>query len=419
MNDEYEIHAAASVGSLERCVALLAADPPPSPNAPDAEGRSAIFYAQLLQHISVVELLERHGWARMPEGNVFTGPGGRTMWWTSGAWATERPRRSAAAEAQLFEKMVKTPVSASAKVAWRRSATVRERQSRRRELSWPTNVVGPAHKMYLRKRVGPSTGATGKRHPKPALNTRDYAEAYEHVDEPSLLDEQRAFLDACVALDAASGEVATAADEAEAMAEGVAPTPGSSRTMGEVARFVVDRKPTRAADGSWVVLSHAAEHTREVALRCAPAGGGVADVETQAALAESLAAARAAKSGLDAIPEDDAAAWPALPSRWVLLEEIDEIDGETAVSEVEAPSAIDDESASVIDSVYTASVLDSELASLVDPDELPTFSDEPMSLPPASRVWGGAASTRAAVGFASGEAAIFQPLAKPAASVSV
>ena len=101
----------------------------------------------------------------------------------------------------------------------------------------------------------------------------------------------------------------------------------------------------------------------------------------------------------------------------MLLEEIDEIDGESAVSEVEAASAIDDESASVIDSVCSASVLDSELASLVDPDELVAFSDQPAPRPPASRVWGGAASTRAAVSFASGEAPIFQSLAKPVASM--
>ena len=66
-----ELHAAAAEGDIKRCATLLAGDSPPLPNAPDSEGRSAIFYAQVRGHAGVAKLLSTNGWTPMPEHNLW------------------------------------------------------------------------------------------------------------------------------------------------------------------------------------------------------------------------------------------------------------------------------------------------------------------------------------------------------------
>ena len=79
-----DIHAAAAAGDVEQVAACLSSDPKPMPNAPDEQGRSAIFYAQILSHDTIVSLLTLAGWTPMPEGTLsYTGPGGRAIWWRS------------------------------------------------------------------------------------------------------------------------------------------------------------------------------------------------------------------------------------------------------------------------------------------------------------------------------------------------
>ena len=87
-----DLHTAAAAGDLALVQDILAyADSPPQPNAPDDEGRSAIFYSQIRGHSDVTAFLVQHGWTAMPEGNLYAGPGGRSMFWQSGAWGSARP----------------------------------------------------------------------------------------------------------------------------------------------------------------------------------------------------------------------------------------------------------------------------------------------------------------------------------------
>jgi len=156
--------------------------------------------------------------------------------------------------------------------------------------------------------------------------------------------------------------------------------------MGTVARFIVDRRPSRAADGSWVVLCTESEDQVEHATLCTTA-------------------------------DDGKEAWPALSVRpmsdethgsdWLFLRQA----GQTA--------ECDDgtETASLVESIAeSASVLDSmsDVVSLTDweedtPDEvegpkLPAGDD----LPGSTRAWqGGAAVTRSAISFAQGAPVTF------------
>merc|ERR1711970_208549 len=90
MQDERDdrIHRAAAAGNLTAVLSLLASPDPPAANAPDQDGRTAAFYAQMNGHLDVVDALARNGWTRMPEGLIFSGPGGRKCFWS---WCSVAP----------------------------------------------------------------------------------------------------------------------------------------------------------------------------------------------------------------------------------------------------------------------------------------------------------------------------------------
>lgn len=400
-NDPFSLHAMAARGNLHALKDLLAQPEHNQPNAPDAEGRTAIFYAQVHGHAEVVTLLEQHGWTRMPEGNLWRGPGGRAMWWSSGHWATARPLPSMHSyPANVYGGASSSTAKAEPQMSertWRMTQRQQRRQYEYRNGLLSTH--GPKHKLYMRKAVGGRAAANVK----PALNTRDFAEAYAKPDERTLVEEQRRFLAHEDEEDLAEAE----AHDVEA-APPVAPRP----TVADVARFVVFRKPT-LIDGSWVV-PEADDELSDEAVACLCAADGFASM---------LPASEALTAIPEAAKEDSfgaAKAWPALPERqmalqpeWLVLR--------TAAVDKEAFSDVGfDDDVSVVDSVAFGSELDSEVASLVDAEEPAPAAAEPASASgsPSRGVWGGAASTKAVVGFAAGTPAVFKPCVKAPAVVA-
>merc|ERR1719240_1086018 len=159
------LHEAAAAGDLARVQSILAYPHPPlQPNAPDAEGRSAIFYAQIRGHTDVTNFLVQHGWTAMPEGNLWRGgPGGRTMFWK---WHQDTARPVSTTRPVNDTDMTKHVRRETAKQDWQ---SVVAKRDLRRKYAYASNphVVGKAHKLYARKTAGCSL----KSHCKPGLNT--------------------------------------------------------------------------------------------------------------------------------------------------------------------------------------------------------------------------------------------------------
>lgn len=371
-----ELHAAAAEGDIKRCATLLAGDSPPLPNAPDSEGRSAIFYAQVRGHAGVAKLLSTNGWTPMPEHNLWLGgPGGRAMWWSAGSWAVARP---IAAQRSIPSQ----PQSGRAKASKRLE---RRLSGHRSGLSGRYGPSGPAHPWYHRKTAGESAAARANK--KPGLNVSDVAEMHKRTGTERLIEAQLDFL-----ARAAAPASCDAADEGE----GEAAAPRSSRTamLGEVARVVVARRPIWL-DGSWKVVEPEPATRDESAMLCA---------------GQELL--------LGAISEefDGDVEWPALaaeraPLGWVLL----------SSDAVEADS---DAASSFADAFDSCSDLDSEAGELVDfaplaqsvaaGDDASASGDDASAEaasaapPPTAGAWRGAVATRAAVGLG-GAPAVFRP----------
>ena len=415
------MHAAAVAGELSHVLALLDKGPPLQKNAPDSAGRSAMFYAQLLGHANIVKLLSERGWTKMPEGNMARAPGDRSMWWTSGPWITARPRM--VLSSGLFFCAAAPRVN-DARMAPRLTS----------------DVVCPAASPHFFGRKVHGGTRTTRKVIKPSLNTYDLAEAFLPCcrgDEVNLVDAQRNFLSSrchtsmddagdemhdrwwcgCVdadvhkastaSLDLASPATVQAAATQVAAAEAARvrltagwtrddslsvrvtserkATPPGAMVKAVEERYIVDRKPTRAADGSWVVVAPDAD-VPEVAAFCA---------------APSMAA-----PVLPGAPLGDAM-WPLLPTpaRWSTQLPASPVSTTAESAGWEMLSELDDEIASEVDAV-TDSVADS----MVNVGEWSDRSAVTASAATAMAWRGGPSATRVAVGF-SGAPQIFR--AKP------
>ena len=307
---DHALHAAAATGELSHVRNLLDNGPPFQKNAPDSAGRSAIFYAQLLGHADIVKLLSKRGWMKMPEGNRARAPGGRSMWKTSGPWIVAPMALSSG----LFFCAAAPPYPPAQPPTCHAPARTASRLT--------LDVVGPAasHHFFGRKVHGGTR--TARKVSRPSLNTYDLAEAFLPCcrgDEAKLVDVQRDFLfsrchasmdDAdddmydycCGCIDAnvykarhdltsPAAVQAAAAEAAAAEAARVRLTAGWTRVFDSLSvretterkvtpplamvkaveeHYIVDRKPTRAADGSWVVVAPDADVPEVAAFRAAP-----------------------------------------------------------------------------------------------------------------------------------------------------
>lgn len=399
------LHAAAASGSLELCRKLLdEGTPRPAVNAPDSAGRSAIFYAQLQGHTAVVNLLAFYGWTRMPSGNLHRGPGGRLMFWQGGGeWGASVPHMTDQAPPSTTRD--------------ERLTTRDERRAPRprRAVDRPTqNVVGKDHRLFARKQAS-APGSSCRRSKLPSLNTRDFAECHD-LNDQLVLEETHAFI-------FSTYQDTRALIEAQAYDEERA-TSGDGRdrlewTVGHVARFIVDRKPTQRADGSWVVVESGDSSSAEPAY-CIP----LREAQEKASLA--------------AVTEAVGAAWPPLPAptpphsllavpdgwQWVNVsvahcsEAASLVDCESLISlEDDEPEAV-----SMADSVSIISLADSDIGDVLalegarpwngDHDNDGVTSDGealqpgggvegsvPTAAGPGTGAWRGAAATRAAVCF--------------------
>ena len=308
---EFELHAAAASGNYELCEALLAENPRPAPNAPDAEGRSAIFYAQLRGHSAVVALLAARGWTKMPEGNLHEGPGGRTIWWNEGAWGTARPQTGVTFYSIPRPSSGQHPYSQPLRQnAWKsKSERLAERKQLRdqrfRQMSVDVISTLPTdRKLYTRKEANSTVGRSRRR---PCLNTRDFAETHEALEDPMVISESIEF--ASSTLRAQLWQ--SLHDEEDAATEFLSYMEDRSAhraTIGEVARFVVDRKPTWSTVDGWVVLMGIDESTSVPAI-CIP----LPDNEGASPGGDSSPPLE--PDTLTMIPEDGTApSWPPLPT---------------------------------------------------------------------------------------------------------
>jgi len=422
---DHELHAAAAAGELSHVLDLLDNGPPFQKNAPDSAGRSAIFYAQLLGHADIVKLLSKRGWTKMPEGNIARAPGDRSMWKISGLWIT-------------------APMALSSGLFFCAAAPrVNARTASRLTL----DVVGPAasHHIFGRKVHGGTR--TARKVTRPSLNTYDLAEAFLPCcrgDEAKLVDVQRDFLfsrchasmdgadddmhDCCCGcadanvhkaamapldLTSPAAVQAAAAEAAAAVAARVRLTAGWTQVFNSLLsvresterkvtpplamvkaveeHYIVDRTPTRAADGSWVVVAPDADVPEVAAFYAAP----------------SVAA-----PVLPGAPSGDAT-WPLLPipARRSTQLPASPVSTTTESAGWEMLSELDDEIASVVDSVAD-SVADSVVDSMISVGELSDSSAVTASAATATAWHGGPSATRVAVGFSRGAPQIFRAKAQ-------
>jgi len=298
------------------------------------------------------------------------------------------------------------------------------------------NVVGKGHRLFARKQAG--AGIYNSRRPKlPGLNTRDFAECHV-LDDEMVLEETRAFIFSMYK-DARTLIETQAHDGDDVVSTPSAAGEGRQRlewTVGHVARFIVDRKPTQHADGSWVVLcpKTGPSNTVEPAY-CVP----LDECKEQKAVR------------LSAVPEASEAAWPPLPpsrrapavlemaNTWQWLEQSmahSECDSE-AVSLIDCESVLsleedEPEAISIADSVSIVSLADSDVGDVLDlgsarqtngsdndavgeaaQSVLQDMAGTAAATPKPDSLlsggaWRGAAATRAAVSFDSGEPRTFK-----------
>jgi len=266
------LHEAAGRGDLDAVRAALSSpDGVAKPNAPDADGRSAIFYAQLRGHTEIIELLVSKGWTPMPEGCTFRGPGGRSCFWTwNQAVAAPKvaprgiPMAAPVPDVMDVDTCVDLNVGKSAErqkelIARAKQAKrqgLHERRAARRAAHASTEaVLGREHPLYARKTQGGAERGGRSRSAKPFLNTRDFADVYQ------LPRDMIAAASEYAAAASADGDVP---QEAGAAMHPQSTVRGPHR-KGGIARFVVDCKPRWSEDG-WVVVEPASGEEMEAAL---------------------------------------------------------------------------------------------------------------------------------------------------------
>jgi len=359
MQSQFPLHEAAQHGDTEAVRRILSGLDDLPVNEPDDAGRSAIFYSQIHGFDDITDLLAARGWSKMPEGSIFRGPGGRQCFWTY-----DEPSFVSRPQPRPHPRFVVAPTPSPAAKLSAKKAAIRERKVLRSAYyrGPGVNVVGPAHKMYPRKQPGRLAPGGAPRPPKPALNTRDLAALHWRpgaMRNVLCAAESARASDLCWLEDMAEAEIALGeGDVPHAMEHAQSEAMLlEALTLADAARFVLDRRPTRNADGAWVVVEPeaAAAKTQEEAAVVAP---------TPLGGARSLAS-------LAANAADDGGEWPAL-------------DGGVGNEEAEW-SEVDEEEWEVLSD-------DGEDASVASP-----LATKPLA-------WcGGAAATRAAVGFGVGE----------------
>ena len=443
-----DLHRAAAAGDVEQVVRCLRADPKPEPNAPDEAGRTAMFYAQVRQHHHIVNVLEGAGWMRMPEGNVFAGPGGRAMWWNSGVWATARPQchrvalpKAVVVQPFYAQRTERTLAKEAPKVEPARKERIRSRHLRRSfDYRCESNTVGPGHRWYLRKEHAYKKELRARM--RPCLNTDDTPEAYSKPSASLLVASLRTLVD----LDECSDDDDDATTREASLFDAAHELPVAP-TIGGVARFIVARCPTRAPDGTWVVVE--ASGAEEAALMCTPIGTAatpslapIAENENETDDETDIAQGREERAPADET-EVNASEWPALPAlpmplreEWVLLRTVSEddvaslTDATSSFAEVDgskAASLIDDDGCgsrtaadhSTEHSTGPGFEVDDEAICLTAAQEIdaPLPTPNPHTPPSASALavanlnsrgaWGDGVETRAIVGFADGAPAVF------------
>ena len=273
-------------------------------DAPDANGFTAMFHAQMNGQHDAVRELEAAGWTKMPEGLIFTGPGGRKMFWS---WCT-------AATGLRQSRCNDEPSKLSFKHDFR---PVDSRQPREKKLSPKYhaksmfNTIGPDHSLYQRKTEGAKRiGKAMGRPKKPYLNTADLAELYEGADDLASASEAcRTFWKPEVSLPGID-EATVLAAEAVTCAE-ADPCVMEPLTVAAVARFVVARKPRRNANGEWEMVAAAEEEPALVT----PLDGDADEVMSLDSFSfEGLEEEPEPRESEAGFVLGDAAVWPALSS---------------------------------------------------------------------------------------------------------
>lgn len=396
------------------------------------------------------------------------------MWWESGVWATARPVatarpkhsvvlskavaiesspwRSSHGRFSTAQAMTPSVAEQTPKPEPARKERVRSRKIQRSiDYRCESNAVGPGHRWYSRKE--PNYKREIRARMRPCLNTNDTPEAYSKPNTAHLIESMRTLTEVEEWSD--DDDAGTLPDAHDASAIDTAPAPPLAPTIGAVARVVVARRPTRAADGTWVVLD--VSGTNELALICNPIA---TDAAAAAFIAPSLAPiseeddstdvarGRGERSTGDAT-EDSASTWPALPSlprppreEWILLRAVSDDD---VASVTDATSSFADVDGSDAASLFDGcdchiamdgseiSAVDSKAASTSPHEADPPTSPKPPhvvprtpALPVASSetrgAWGDAVATRGIVDFARGAPAVFQrpqrASAKPSLAVA-
>ena len=230
---------------------------------PDAEGKSAMFYAQICGHEAIIELLSSRGWTKMPAGNIFTsGRSGRNMFWQYDGRVSSaaRPFHATSRKPPAAMSFMRYDRPLAMKTATKKPSTVQLRQLLRRHPRSQMSLSGPDHWLYSRKVAGglaaKAEGAQTEKEKRrrPALNVRDWATGFKQYNQ--LVQAGNAALAGQVA-EAAVGtgsEYDEDSDEEEE-ARGMASPAHECRTLAKVARFVINRKPVRNAEGTaWIVI---------------------------------------------------------------------------------------------------------------------------------------------------------------------
>ena len=243
---------------------------------PDAEGKSAMFYAQICGHEAIIELLSSRGWTKMPAGNIFTsGPSGRNMFWEYDGRVSSaaRPFHATSRKSPAAMSFMRYDRPLAMKTATKKSSIVQLRRLLRRHPRSQMSLSGPDHWLYSRKVAGGlAEGAQTEKEKRrrPTLNVRDWATGFKQYNQ--LVQAGNAALAGQVA-EAAVGtgsEYDEDSDEEEEV-RGMASPAHECRTLAKVARFVINRKPVRNAEGTaWIVIEPVCPEDEEAYIPSAP-----------------------------------------------------------------------------------------------------------------------------------------------------
>mmetsp|Transcript_5469 Transcript_5469/g.15067 ORF Transcript_5469/g.15067 Transcript_5469/m.15067 type:complete len:365 (+) Transcript_5469:224-1318(+) len=123
------------VDEVRRCIEVAEAEGTTIVDVPDEAGRTACFYAQMMDQAEVVSVLQAKGWTTMDDGNLFRTAGGRVCFWKEpklprarGTARPPAPARSStdAQHAHLFK------ISSSKSTESSKSARVQKVMARRK-----------------------------------------------------------------------------------------------------------------------------------------------------------------------------------------------------------------------------------------------------------------------------------------------